>query len=184
MLAIDSPEILSSIDQGVQILHIRRPEKKNALTRAMYHTLAEALRRADTDPAVRAILLRGEPECFTSGNDVNDFLKEDEHTTERPAVQFLKAIAHVRKPLVAAVNGLAVGIGTTLLLHCDLVYAAEDAWLQLPFTRLGLCPEAASSLLVPQLMGHQRAAELLLRGERLSAGKAWEYGLVNEVLPQ
>ncbi len=183
MHASDSPEILSSLDQGVQILHICRPEKKNALTRAMYRTLADALRRADTDPAVRVILMRGEPDCFTSGNDVNDFLEEEEHAAERPAVQFLKAIAHARKPLVAAVNGLAVGIGTTLLLHCDLVYAAEDAWLQLPFTRLGLCPEAASSVLVPQLMGHQRAAELLLLGERFSAGKAREYGLVNEVLP-
>jgi enoyl-CoA hydratase/carnithine racemase len=183
MHAIDSPEILSSFDQGVQLLHIHRPEKKNALTRTMYRSLAAALHRADSDPAVRAILLHGEPDCFTSGNDVNDFLDAEDHTAERPAVQFLKAIAHARKPLVAAVNGLAVGIGTTLLLHCDLVYAAEEAWLQLPFTRLGLCPEAGASHLVPLLMGHQRAAELLLLGERFSAAKARDYGLVNEILP-
>lgn len=175
--------ILSSYDSGVQILHIHRPAKKNALTGEMYRALASGIRQADNDAAVRVILLRGEDDCFTSGNDVNDFVGSDERSSERPSVLFMKAIAHARKPVVAAVNGLAVGIGTTLLMHCDLVYAAEDAWLQLPFTRLGLCPEAGSSYLAPLLMGHQRAAELLLLGERFSADKARECGLVNEVLP-
>jgi enoyl-CoA hydratase/carnithine racemase len=175
--------ILSHCDGGVQILHIHRPDKKNALTGDMYRALASGIRQADNDAAVRVILLRGEDDCFTSGNDVNDFVGGDERNSERPSVLFMKAIAHARKPVVAAVNGLAIGIGTTLLMHCDLVYAAADAWLQLPFTRLGLCPEAGSSYLAPLLMGHQRAAELLLLGERFSAEKARECGLVNEVLP-
>ena len=175
--------ILSTRDGGVQILHIHRPEKKNALTGDMYRALANGIRMADNDPTVRVILLRGEDDCFTSGNDVNDFVGSDDRSGERPSVLFMKAIAHARKPVVAAVNGLAIGIGTTLLMHCDLVYAAEDAWLQLPFTRLGLCPEAGSSYLAPLLMGHPRAAELLLLGERFSAEKARECALVNEVLP-
>jgi len=183
MSEADDNHILSHCDGGVQILHIHRPEKKNALTGDMYRALANGIRMADNDPAVRVILLRGEEDCFTSGNDVNDFVGSDDRSGERPSVLFMKAIAHARKPLVAAVNGLAVGIGTTLLMHCDLVYAADDAWLQLPFTRLGLCPEAGSSYLAPLLMGHQRAAELLLLGERFSADKARDCGLVNEVLP-
>jgi len=182
MREADENHILSHCDGGVQILHIHRPDKKNALTGAMYRALADGIRHADSDAAVHVILLRGEDDCFTSGNDVNDFVGSEDRSSERPGVLFMKAIAHARKPVVAAVNGLAIGIGTTLLMHCDLVYAAEDAWLQLPFTRLGLCPEAGSSYLAPLLMGHQRAAELLLLGERFSADKARECGLVNEVL--
>lgn len=177
------PHIRYRLDGAVFILQIHRPEKKNAITHTMYKALAESLKEADVTPAVKVIMLCGSADCFTSGNDINDFVSHAEHAPERAPVPFMKTIAQLRKPLVAVVNGLAIGIGTTLLLHCDLVYAAEDAWLQLPFTRLGLCPEAGSSLLAPLLMGHQRAAELLLLGERFSAEKAREFGLVSEVLP-
>lgn len=175
--------ILTTLDSGVLILHIHRPEKKNALTRGMYRALAEGIHHADANANIRVLLIHGTSDCFTSGNDVNDFVATEDYNGERPSVQFMKAIAHVRKPVIAAVNGLAIGIGTTMLMHCDLVYAAEDAYLQLPFSRLGLCPEAGSSYLAPLIMGHQRAAELLLLGERFSAAKAREFGLVNDVLP-
>jgi enoyl-CoA hydratase/carnithine racemase len=149
----------------------------------MYAALADGIKSADQDSDIRVILITGVENCFTSGNDVNDFIKAPEMGTERPSVQFMKAIAFAHKPVIAAVGGMAIGIGTTMLLHCDLVYASEDAFLQLPFTNLGLCPEAGSSLLLPQIIGHQRASELLLLGERFSAQKALEYGFVNEVLP-
>lgn len=177
------PHVRYSQDGAVFILQMHRPEKKNALTQTMYRALAEGVRFADANETVNVILICGTDDCFTSGNDVNDFAASTDRGTERPSVQYMKAISHARKPLIGAVNGLAVGIGTTMLLHCDLVYAAEDSWLQLPFTRLGLCPEAGSSYLTPALMGHQRAAELLLLGERFSSARAREYGLVNEVLP-
>ncbi len=177
------PDILYDTRDAVFTLQIDRPAKKNALTPSMYAALAEGIRQAENDAGIHVILIRGSGDCFTSGNDVNSFVTGEEDGGERPSVRFMKAIAGARKPVIAAVGGLAIGIGTTLLLHCDLVYAAEDAYLQLPFTRLGLCPEAGSSLLLPRLCGHQRAAELLLTGERIAARKAQQYGLVNEVLP-
>jgi enoyl-CoA hydratase/carnithine racemase len=183
MITSTDQNISLTLDNGVFILQINRPDKKNALTQTMYAALAQGIKAADEDVDVRVILIRGTQDCFTSGNDVNDFVKSPDMGVERPSVQFMKAIGHARKPVIAAVGGLAIGIGTTLLLHCDLVYAAEDAFLQLPFTRLGLCPEAGSSLLLPQILGHQRASELLLLGERFSAQKARDYGIVNEVLP-
>jgi len=183
MITSSDPNVLYHINHGVFVLQISRPDKKNALTQSMYAALAEGLKVADEEKEIRVILIRGSEDCFTSGNDVNDFVKAPDMGTERPSVQFMKAIGHARKPVIAAVGGLAIGIGTTMLLHCDLVYAAEDAFLQLPFTRLGLCPEAGSSILLQQIAGHQRASELLLLGERFSAHKAREYGIVNEVLP-
>lgn len=182
MISSHDPHIRYSMDEGVCIIQIARPEKKNALSHSMYKALADGLKEADSDSSVKVILMRGTEDCFTSGNDVNDFVASEESSNERPSVQFMKALAGLRKPLIAAVNGLGIGIGTTMLMHCDLVYAAHDSFLQLPFTRLGLCPEAGSSFLAPNIMGHQRAAELLLLGERFSASKAREYGLVNEVL--
>ncbi len=175
--------ILYQKQNGVFILQIHRPEKKNALTQSMYSALAEGIRQADADDEVRVILLRGSEDCFTSGNDVNDFVKSGDVDGERPSFQFMQAIGKARKPVIAAVGGLAIGIGTTMLFHCDLVYAAEESFLQLPFTRLGLCPEAGSSYLLPLIAGHQRASELLLLGDRFSAQKAQEFGIVNEVLP-
>jgi enoyl-CoA hydratase/carnithine racemase len=182
---ITSPDlnVTYQLDHGVFVLQINRPDKKNALTQTMYVALADGIKMADQHGDVRGILIRGTEGCFASGNDGNDFVRAPDTGTERPSVQFMKAIAFARKPVIAAVGGMAIGIGTTMLFHCDLVYAAEEAFLQLPFTNLGLCPEAGSSLLLPQIIGHQRASEMLLLGERISAAKAKEFGLVNEVLP-
>ncbi|WP_454710029.1 enoyl-CoA hydratase [Cupriavidus nantongensis] len=179
--------IRTSIEQGILTLEFDRIDKKNAITAAMYQALADALRAAETDPAVRAILLRGKAEVFTAGNDLEDFMQRPPSAGEgaeaAPVFQFLHQISHASKPVVAAVSGAAVGVGTTMLLHCDLVYASDTAKLSLPFVQLGLCPEAASSLLLPRLVGYQRAAEKLLLGEAFSAQEALEIGLVTRVLP-
>jgi len=173
------------IEKSERVLRIRldRPAKKNALTTAMYQAFAEALQSAKTDAEIRAILVHGTPDTFTAGNDLQDFLANPPRGPESPVFAFLDAITHVEKPLVAAVNGVAVGIGTTMLLHCDLVYAGQDAKFALPFVNLGLCPEAASSFLLPALVGYQRAAELLLLGDSFDAAKAHAIGIVTEVLP-
>jgi enoyl-CoA hydratase/carnithine racemase len=183
MITSSDPNIIYQVNHGVFVLQINRPDKKNALTQGMYAALAGGIKAADQDSDIRVIMICGVENCFTSGNDVNDFVKTPDVGTERPSVQFMKAIAFAQKPIIAAVGGMAIGIGTTMLLHCDLVYASEDAFLQLPFSNLGLCPEAGSSLLLPHISGHQRASELLLLGERFSAQKAMDYGFVNEVLP-
>jgi len=168
---------------GILTLRFNRPEKKNALNLRMYSELAAALRRAEQDDAVRVVLFTGSGDSFTSGNDLSDFLGAPPTGLESPVMQFLIALSEARKPLVAAVNGAAVGVGVTMLLHCDLVYAAEGASFQMPFINLGLCPEAGSTLLLPRMMGHQRAAELLFLGESFSAGKAREVGIVSELCP-
>jgi enoyl-CoA hydratase/carnithine racemase len=183
MITSQDPHIVYQANNGVFVVQINRPDKKNALTRSMYAALAEGLNAADSNSDIRVIVLRGVEGCFTSGNDVNDFVRSTDAGAERPSVQFMKAISGAHKPILAAVDGMAIGIGTTMLLHCDLIYASEDAFLQLPFASLGLCPEAGSSLLLPQIVGHQRASELLLLGERFSAQKAREYGIVNDVVP-
>ena len=175
--------ILTDLREGVFTLRFNRPEKKNALTLAMYTTLAEALGRADADDTVRVVLISGTQGCFTSGNDLADFMSSPPTGKESPVMRFLGAISQARKPFVAAVNGTAVGVGVTMLLHCDLVYAGESAIFQLPFVNLGISPEAGSTLLLPRMMGHQRAAELLLLGEAFSAEKAREVGIVNAVCP-
>lgn len=176
--------ITYSLDGNVMVIEIHRPEKKNALLPGMYAALADGLRRCDASDEVNVILIRGVDDCFTSGNDVNSFVTNDTASADRPSVSFMKALNEARKPIVAAISGLAIGIGTTLLFHCDLIYASENCFLQLPFSRLGLCPEAGSSYLLPKQIGHVRAAELLLLGDRFSAARAKEYGIINEVLPQ
>ena len=176
-------DILSSKNGGVLAIGFNRPEKKNAITEAMYRALAEALSDAEADPAVRVILLHGKPDVFTAGNDLDDFMKSPPTGDGSPVSQFLHAISHAQKPVVAAVTGMAVGIGTTLLLHCDLVYAGDNAKFSLPFTSLGLVPEAASTYLLPVIAGYQRAAELLLLGETFGPEKAKEAGFVTQVLP-
>jgi len=163
-------------------LRIERPAKKNALTRGMYQALSEALEAAAADTAVRAVFIAGSGGCFTAGNDLNDFLNALPSREDRPAARFLRALARLPQPLVAAVSGVAVGIGTTLLLHCDLVFAAPDARFQLPFVKLGLVPEAASTLPLPQMAGYHRAAELLLLGEPFDAAAAADAGIVNAVV--
>ena len=163
------------VADGVAQIGINRPEKKNALTTAMYAGLVEAFERAEADKAVRVALIHGTNECFTAGNDLQDFMNAPPKDDSSPVIRFLKTIHAAKKPIVAAVAGPAVGIGTTLLLHCDLIYADPKARLQLPFVNLGLCPEAGSSFLLPQILGHPRAAELLLFGDPFSAADRAEF---------
>ncbi|WP_392890990.1 enoyl-CoA hydratase-related protein [Pseudomonas migulae] len=169
-------------ERGLLTLRLNRPDKKNALTRAMYSHLAEALKLADADPDINAVLITGSSECFTAGNDIADFLQEPPSGLDSPVFQFMLTLLECRKPVVAAVAGAAVGIGTTLLLHCDLVYIARDARLRMPFVNLGLCPEFGSSLLLPRLLGHAKASELLLLGEGFSGEQAAEWGIATEAL--
>ncbi|WP_321894714.1 enoyl-CoA hydratase [Paraburkholderia heleia] len=178
-----SNEILVAHENGVLTITIDRPARKNALTPAMYQAMADALSGANQDASVRAVLLRGHAGIFTAGNDIEDFLKAPPAGADSPVIRFLDAIAAFEKPLVAAVNGPAIGVGTTLLLHCDMVYAADNARFAMPFAQLGLCPEAASSLLLPRIAGYQGAAETLLLGETFDAAQAHRMGFVNRVLP-
>lgn len=177
-------DILSSKANGVLTIEFNRPDKKNAITAAMYQALADAVSEGERDASVRAILIVGKPEIFTAGNDLEDFRSNSgDLSPDRPVAQFMRALSTMSKPVVAGVAGAAVGIGTTLLLHCDLVYAADNAKFSMPFSQLGLCPEFASSMLLPQLAGYQRAAEKLLLGEAFLAQEAYEIGLVSKVVP-
>lgn len=176
-------KILTEVEGGVLRVQFNRADKKNAITAAMYQALAHALRHAERDNAVRVALIHGAADVFTAGNDLQDFLANPPRSNDAPGFQFLRAIHEFPKPLIAAVSGLAVGIGTTMLLHCDLVYCAPGTRFSMPFVNLGLCPEAGSSFLLPRLAGYQRAAELLMLGEPFSAETAKEIGLVNAVVP-
>jgi enoyl-CoA hydratase/carnithine racemase len=176
-------ELLIDRSDGVMTLTLNRLDKKNALTRAMYSGLADALARADADAALHVVVLQGHETVFCAGNDIADFLQRMATTQESPAFAFLRAISTFTKPLLAAVCGPAVGIGTTMLFHCDLVYAGDNAAFSMPFVNLGLCPEAASSYLAPQLMGYGRAAEALLLGEPFLAETALEMGLISRIVP-
>ena len=176
-------DILSHFESGVLTLTINRLPKKNSLTAAMYAALADAMARGADDAATRAVVLQGHETIFSAGNDIGDFQNAPPASTDSPVYRFLHTIAGYEKPVVAAVCGPAVGIGTTMLLHCDLVYAGDNAAFSMPFVNLGLCPEAASSLLVPQMFGYHRAAEVLLLGEPFTAETALEIGLVNRIVP-
>jgi enoyl-CoA hydratase/carnithine racemase len=175
--------ILIETADAIARIQIARPERKNALTSAMYAALADALAAAEADASVRVILMRGLPDIFSAGNDLEDFLNAPPETPDAPLFRFMGALAHAAKPVVAAVNGAAVGIGTTMLLHCDLVYCADDSRFSLPFVNLALCPEYGSSLLLPLAAGYHRAAGKILLGEPASAEEALEMGLVNRILP-
>jgi enoyl-CoA hydratase/carnithine racemase len=172
---------------GVATIEIARPEKKNALTVAMYQAMCDALVAAREDPAVRAVLITGQPGVFTSGNDIQDFMLRGQapgsDILDSPVFCFMRALLDCDKPVVAAVTGAAIGIGTTMLLHCDFVYVSDEARLAMPFVGLGLVPEFASSLIVPQLMGGRRAAEKLLLGDPFTPEQAVECGIANAVLP-
>lgn len=172
-------EILTVLEDQVLSISFNRPEKMNAITRGMYAQLAQALNSADQDFGIRAVILTSEGGSFTSGNDISDFLDHPPTSEDSTVAAFLAAIHNFTKPLIAAVKGNAVGVGTTLLLHCDLVVAADDSKFSLPFTSLGLVPEAGSSFLLPRLVGYQRAAELFLTGEAFDASYARELGIVN-----
>jgi enoyl-CoA hydratase/carnithine racemase len=168
---------------GVATVEIARPEKKNAITQAMYQQMADAINAAAADASVRAVLITGQPGIFTSGNDIEDFMQRPPGNLESPAFVFMKALMGCEKPVIAAVTGAAIGIGTTMLLHCDFVYVSDEARLAMPFVSLGLVPEFASSLIVPQLMGNARAAEKLLLGDPFTGADAVEAGIANAVLP-
>ncbi|WP_300301305.1 enoyl-CoA hydratase [Ferrovibrio sp.] len=176
-------EILTARVDGILTITFNRPEKKNALTSAMYAAMAEALETGETDDAVRVIVFAGNGGAFTAGNDLQDFLNNPPQGDNSPVFRFLRAISTASKPLIAAVSGVAVGVGTTMLLHCDLVYVGTDARLSLPFVNLALVPEAASSLLLPAMIGHHRAAELLMLGEPFNAETAKAYGIANAIFP-
>jgi enoyl-CoA hydratase/carnithine racemase len=178
-----SQDILSHTEGGILTLTFNRFEKKNSITAAMYQQLADALAAAKDDATVRVVVFQGHEAIFSAGNDLGEFLNSPPAGGNSPVFQFLAQISQFPKPIVAAVCGPAVGIGTTLLLHCDLVIAGDNAAFSMPFVNLGLCPEAASSLLVPQMMGYHRAAEALLLGEPIQAEAALEVGLVNRVVP-
>jgi enoyl-CoA hydratase/carnithine racemase len=166
---------------AVRIVRLNRPEKKNALTASMYADLVATMNGASTDSNVRALVVLGAPGVFTAGNDLKDFMQSPPTGNDSPVFQFLLALAEFPKPLIAGVDGHAVGIGTTMLLHCDYVVATESARLHMPFLNLGLVPEGGSSVLLPALVGMQRASELLLLGEPFSGADAARFGVVNQL---
>jgi len=173
--------VRAETQDGVARIELARLDKKNAITAEMYVQLAEALAAADADSEVRAVLLHGARDCFTAGNDLSDFLKRPPGA-KSPSWRFFEVLPSLQKPIVAAVGGPAIGIGTTLLLHCDLVYATPGARFQLPFVPLGIVPEFGSTYLLPLLAGYQRAAELLLLGQPFTAEKAREVGIVTAIV--
>jgi enoyl-CoA hydratase/carnithine racemase len=175
--------ITSESRDGVCCIGLARPARKNAISLAMYAQLAEAIETAERDDSVAVILLHGDPTVFCAGNDIQDFLEHPPTAADSEPVRFMQALRNAQKPVVAAVNGAAVGIGTTMLMHCDLVYCADDAMFSMPFVNLGLCPEFASSLLLPLTAGYHRAAEKLLLGEPISAEEALDMGIVNRLVP-
>lgn len=170
-------------DQGILVLRMDRPEKKNALTARMYAVMADAIEGAATDGSVQVILITGAEGVFTAGNDLGDFLANPPRTEDSPVNRFISSLLRTDVPIVAAVDGIAVGIGTTLLLHCELVFASERARFSLPFINLGLVPEAGSSMLLAEACGYRKAAELLLLGEPFDAGQAVDYGIVSRTCP-
>ncbi len=177
--------VKTELSDGVLVVTLQRPDKKNAITGAMYNALSDALDRAESDASVRVVLFQGEGDSFTAGNDLADFAAQSKSNSdeESPAFRFITALGNASKPLVAAVQGNAVGIGTTMLLHCDLVYLAEGARLMTPFVNLALVPEAASSWLLPARVGHVRAYQMFALGEPMDAATAVASGLANAVVP-
>jgi enoyl-CoA hydratase/carnithine racemase len=176
-------DILTRADAGVMSVTLNRVDKKNAITAAMYAAMADAMQQAADETSVRALVFQGHETIFCAGNDLGDFLKNPPAPGNSPVFRFLQGLAGFPKPMLAAVCGAAVGVGTTMLLHCDLVYAGDNAVFSLPFVNLGICPEAASSLLLPQMVGYHRAAEALMLGEPFKAEAALAMGLVNRVVP-
>jgi len=173
-------------EEATRVITLRRPQKKNALTQDMYRAMSEAIEGAQGNPAIRCFIITGGSGVFTAGNDLDDFLKDGTASGDRPresqAIKFLHALANNTKPIVAAVDGIAIGIGTTMLFHCDYVVASPSASFSTPFIHLGLVPEGASSLLMPRTIGHQRAFATLVMGRPLDAEQAREAGFVNEIV--
>ncbi|WP_233839220.1 enoyl-CoA hydratase-related protein [Paraburkholderia sp. ZP32-5] len=178
-----SEHILLSLKANVFEITISRPERKNAMTGEMYGALAAALRQAQTDNEVRVVLIKGQPGVFCAGNDIDDFIASPPIKSDAPVWSFFSALMELDKPVVAAVDGAAIGIGTTMLLHCDLAFATPRSVFALPFTSLGITPEGASTVLLPLLAGRQRATELLMLGKKIDAARAELLGLLNDVVP-
>jgi enoyl-CoA hydratase/carnithine racemase len=176
-------DVLIDSADGVMTLTLNRIEKKNSFTQAMYSTCADALLQAADDATVHVVVIQGHATIFSAGNDISDFLSRGATGPDVPVFRFLRGLATFPKPLIASVCGPAVGVGTTLLFHCDLVYAGDNAAFSMPFVNLGLCAEAGSSLLAPRMMGYHRAAEALLMGDPFMAETALEVGLVNRIVP-
>ena len=175
--------ILTSTEKGILRIEFNRPEKKNSITADMYQKMADAIREGEQDKNVRVLLFCGKPEIYSAGNDLEDFMNTKGDVVDRPVARFIRNLSGATKPVIAAVAGAAIGIGTTMLLHCDQIYAADNALFAMPFAKLGLCPEFASSRLLPQIIGYQRAAEMLFFGESFAAHQALEMGLINKLLP-
>ena len=185
MSTLESGHVQVAVDAGVMTITLARPDKKNALSNAMYGVLADSLERAESDPAVRVVVFQADGDSFSAGNDLQDFAAQatGAFTGERHVMRFLKNLAKARRPLVAAVQGQAVGVGTTMLLHCDLVFTSPDAKLTVPFVNLALVPEAASSLLLPARIGHARAYAMFALGESVSGETAAAWGIANACVP-
>lgn len=177
----EQTHVHAEVNNGVMEIRINRPERKNALTHAMYEAITAAMDEAAATPSIRVLLFAGTHDCFTAGNDMVDFLQNPPKGDNSPVMIFLRKLVEFEKPMVAAVNGPAVGVGTTMLFHCDMVVCARGARLQMPFTSLGLCPEAGSSLLLPMIIGHQRASQLLMLGDTIDGETAERFGIANLV---
>jgi len=178
---VDNSHIITSVVNRILTISINRASAKNALSLNMYSEMTAALKQLDDDPNLSVAIITGSSTCFTAGNDLKDFLAGGALNKQHPTVQFLYQIASTQKPIIAAVAGPAIGIGTTMLLHCDLVYAADNSVFQLPFAQLGLCPEAACSDILPKLTGHAKAFELVVLGERFNADEAHDIALINKI---
>ncbi len=175
-------QILITREKSALCIQIYRPEKKNALTPEMYATLSDAIRDGDADDGVRAIILHGVEGCFTSGNDLGNFRNGPSPDRVYPHNLYIDTLRHAQKPVIAAVNGITLGIGTIMLFHCDFVYATPDTQFSLPFVNLGLSPEGGTSYILPHLVGYQKAAELIMLGEKFDSQIAERIGLVNEIV--
>jgi len=174
--------VLTTLEDGILVVQLNRPEKRNALTLEMYQTLNQNLKRVEEDENIKVVILKGTEDFFTAGNDLSDFIQATSSSDLKPVIDFLYNLNLITKPFIAAINGGAVGIGSTLLPFCDLVYAKDNAFFKTPFVDLGICPEAGSSFLFPQIMGQVRASEFLLLGEKITANRAQEMGLINKVV--
>ncbi len=178
-----SAQIVVTREKSSLCIQIHRPEKKNALTQEMYAAISDAIRAGDADDSVRAIILHGIEGCFTSGNDLENFRNGPSPDRVYPHNLYIDALSHAQKPVIAAVSGICLGIGTIMLFHCDFVYATADTRFSLPFVNLGLSPEGGTSYILPHLIGYQKAAELILLGEQFDSQVAERIGLVNEIVP-
>ena len=181
-MTVSNNLIESTLDNGILTIYLNRPDKQNALTNAMYMGMVDIMKEADRNDDVKVLVLAGRGPNFTAGNDIADFLAEEKPIEQVGAVVWLRCLSEFTKPVIAKISGNAVGVGTTCLFHCDLIYSDDTSKFSMPFAQLGLCPEAGVSLLLPRLIGHHKAAEYLLLGLRFYAQDALEMGIINEIV--